>query len=62
MGALGSNRVFIVKQRGANIKMPTDLLGITPVEFAAGEPASLPTRIGPVCTTIRQAVLRLGPK
>lgn len=62
MGALGSNRVFIVKQRGTNIKMPTDLLGITPLEFTAGEPASLPTRIGPVCTAIRQATLRLGPK
>jgi len=62
MGALGSDRVFIVKQRGANIKMPTDLLGITPVEFAAGNTASLPARIAPVCNEIRQAVLGLGPK
>jgi predicted nucleotide-binding protein len=62
MGALGSDRVFIVKQRGANLKMPTDLLGITPVEFGPGDSPSLPARIAPVCTAIRQAVLGLGPK
>ena len=62
MGALGGDRVFIVKQRGANIKMPTDLLGITPAEYVAGDTATLAARIAPVCTEIRQAIQRLGPK
>ena len=62
MGALGGDRVFIVKQRGANIKTPTDLLGITPAEYAAGDAATLAARIAPVCNEIRQAVHRLGPK
>lgn len=62
MGALGRERVFIAKPRGEDIKMPSDLLGITPLEYAPGTPDSLPARIAPICTEIRQAVVRLGPK
>ncbi len=62
MGALGGDRVFIVRQRGVKIKMPTDLLGITPAEYTAGDTATLAARIAPVCAEVRQAVQRLGPK
>lgn len=62
MGALGRDRTFIVKQRGVDIKLPTDLLGIAPLEYAEGAIDTITARVGPVCTTVRYAVQTLGPK
>jgi CRP/FNR family transcriptional regulator, cyclic AMP receptor protein len=62
MGALGRERTLIVKPRDADIKMPSDLLGITPLEFAPGTPDTLAPRLGPVCNDIRKLVAHLGPK
>jgi predicted nucleotide-binding protein len=62
MGALGRDRTFIVKPRGVDIKLPSDLLGITPIEFAEGNNDTITARIGPVGSSIRDAVRSLGPK
>jgi CRP/FNR family transcriptional regulator, cyclic AMP receptor protein len=62
MGALGRDRTFIVKPRGVDIKLPSDLLGITPLEYAEGTPDTIAARVGPVCTAVRKAVHNLGPK
>lgn len=62
MGALGRDRTFIVKPRGVDIKLPSDLLGITPVEYAEGTDDTIAARVGPVCTAVRKAVQNLGPK
>ena len=63
MGALSRDRVFIVKPRRVDIKMPSDLLGITFIEYDPdGGTTTLPARLGPVCSVIRDEVLRMGPK
>lgn len=62
MGALGRDRTFIVKPRGIDIKLPSDLLGITPLEYAEGISDTIAARVGPVCTAVRKAVQKLGPK
>jgi|ERR1035441_587869 predicted nucleotide-binding protein len=62
LGALGRDRTLIVKPRGADIKMPSDLLGITPLEYALGTLDTLAARLGPVCHDIRKTVASLGPK
>ncbi len=62
MGALGRDRTFIVKPRGIDIKLPSDLLGITPLEYAEGTEDTIATRVGPVCSAVRKAVQNLGPK
>jgi predicted nucleotide-binding protein len=62
MGALGRDRTFIVKPRGVDIKLPSDLLGITPLEYAEGTEDTIAARVGPVCTAVRKAVQNLGPK
>jgi len=61
MGVLGRSRTFIVKPRGADIKIPSDVLGIIPLEY---KPASdnRGLDLGPVCDEIRQRVADLGPK
>jgi CRP/FNR family cyclic AMP-dependent transcriptional regulator len=62
MGALGRDRTFIVKPRGVDIKLPSDLLGITPLEYAEGNQDTISSRVGPICTAVRKAVQNLGPK
>ncbi|MBL9118171.1 MAG: nucleotide-binding protein [Verrucomicrobiaceae bacterium] len=62
MGALGRDRTFIIKPRGIDIKLPTDLLGITPLEYAEGTEDTIAARVGPVCTAVRKTVQNLGPK
>ena len=62
MGALGRDRTFIVKPRGIDIKLPSDLLGITPLEYAEGTQDTIASRVGPICTAVRKAVQNLGPK
>lgn len=62
MGALGRDRTVIVKPRGVDIKLPTDLLGITPLEYAEGALDTVAARVGPVCSAVRNAVQALGPK
>jgi predicted nucleotide-binding protein len=61
MGLLGRERTLVVKPRGVNIKMPSDLLGFTPLEYAAGTPDTLASRIASVCNDIRKTVQSLGP-
>ncbi len=62
MGALGRERSFIVKPRGEDLKLPSDLLGLTPLEYPSGATGTLTPRIAPLCTAIRKAVVALGPK
>lgn len=60
VGAVGRNRTFIVKARGVDLKLPTDLLGIEPLQFSSDERDSLTERIAPVCTEILDYVRELG--
>ncbi len=62
LGAMGRERSYMVKPRGVDVKIPTDLLGLTPIDYRADDPANLSTHIGPVCTQIRQAIQRLGAR
>lgn len=61
MGLLGRERTLVVKPRGVNIKMPSDLLGFAPLEYAEGTPDTLASRIASVCNDIRKTVQSLGP-
>ncbi len=56
MGALGPTRTIMVKARGMDTKIPSDLLGITILDYAQGEPNTLPSRVAPVCNEIRKIV------
>jgi predicted nucleotide-binding protein len=62
MGALTRDRTFMVLPRGEDIKVPSDLLGLTPLTYAPGSPDTLPDRIGPVCNDLRTIVNNKGPK
>lgn len=63
MGALGRDRTLLVRPRRADLKMPSDLLGLTALEYDGNaEPEDLEAAIGPVCHEVRKTFKRLGPK
>jgi predicted nucleotide-binding protein len=61
MGNLDRTRTFIIKERDADIKIPTDLLNITPITYVKLG-SNLITAIAPVCTELRDAISRIGTK
>jgi CRP/FNR family transcriptional regulator, cyclic AMP receptor protein len=59
MGALGRDRSLIVRPI-IDVKLPTDLLGITPIQYQDGPPETLTIGVGPIVTAVKKAVARLG--
>lgn len=62
VGHLGSRRTLLVRPRDKDLKIPTDLLGVTPISYKHDDPANLESHIGPVCTAIAKVVAELGPR
>jgi predicted nucleotide-binding protein len=62
LGALGRDRALLVKPRTKDLKIPTDLLGVTPIDYTDDDPAHITAHMGSVCTEIRRVVENLGPK
>jgi len=62
MGSLGRKRTFMIKPRGSDLKIPTDLLGVTPIECESGPPDTLGKRLAPVQTALIRHISDLGPR
>ena len=62
LGALGKHRTLLVKPRTQTLKIPSDLLGITLIDYTDGDPVHITTHTSPVCTKIRSVVEKLGAK
>jgi CRP/FNR family cyclic AMP-dependent transcriptional regulator len=60
MGKLERSRTFIVKEQSADVKVPTDLLGITPLTYVYRGGGNLAAAIAPVCTELRKVINNLG--
>lgn len=60
MGKLSRYRTILVHPKVKDLKLPSDLQGLTLVPYQAGDDATIAERIAPVCDTIRDLVLRLG--
>ncbi|QOZ36359.1 TIR domain-containing protein [Bradyrhizobium sp. CCBAU 53421] len=60
MGKLTRYRTILVHPRIKDLKLPSDLQGLTLVSYDAGEEATISSRISPACDTIRELVRRLG--
>jgi CRP/FNR family cyclic AMP-dependent transcriptional regulator len=62
-GALGRHRTYMVMPREADIKVPTDMLGITALMFTPpAEVKDLAARLGPVCTELSKLIHQHGPR
>jgi len=62
IGAIGRRRTFIVTDRSKNIKLPTDLAGVTLASFEPHDDDNFAAALGPVCTQIKQAIRQLGTR
>jgi DNA-binding MarR family transcriptional regulator len=56
MGSLGRNRTFAVYDRTANIKLPSDLAGVTVASFHPHSTGNLTAALGASCTLIENAI------
>ena len=62
MGGLGHSRTFLVYPRGIDIKIPTDLKGITSLTYKIGPQWELPTAVAPACNEMRNLIRIAGPR
>jgi CRP/FNR family transcriptional regulator, cyclic AMP receptor protein len=62
MGRLETKRVFLIQEHGVDVKIPSDLLGITPITYVVKSAGGLAAAIAPVCTEVRKAILDLGAR
>lgn len=62
MGVLGRGRTYMIGPRGSDIKLPTDLLGVTTLDYREGNDIDISARLGPVCTQIGKCIRMIGSK
>jgi predicted nucleotide-binding protein len=62
LGRLGRKRAFLMEQRDSNVKLPSDLTGLTtiPYRYVRGKDAM--AEIAPACAKLRDLFLAEGPK
>jgi len=60
MGKLSRYRTILVHPKVKDLRLPSDLQGLTLVPYQAGDDSTVTERIEPVCNTIRALVKRLG--
>ena len=60
MGGLGRNRTFIVYDRTASLKLPTDLAGVSAATFEPHANGNLQSSLGAAATRIEEQFTRLG--
>ena len=62
MGALSHERTFMIIPRGYDIKIPTDLLGLTPLGYKSDDSNNLAALLGPACNQLRNIINKVGVK
>ena len=60
MGRLDPKRVFLIREHSIDVKIPSDLLGITPITYVLPAGGALASAIGPVCNDLRKAIAAAG--
>jgi hypothetical protein len=62
MGKLGRERVYMVIDREADARMPSDLAGINPAQYRKPESGNWQSALGPACNDIESEISRLGSR
>ena len=60
MGKLGRRRSILFQPSGQELKLPSDLQGLTAVSYSTGNTKDLTALLGPACTAVRKLVQELG--
>ncbi|MBP1804673.1 TIR domain-containing protein [Rubellimicrobium aerolatum] len=61
MGRLGRSRALLMEPRGVDLKLPSDLLGITTIPYRFEKGGENDRLMGPACDKLREHMLRNGP-
>jgi CRP/FNR family transcriptional regulator, cyclic AMP receptor protein len=61
IGRLGRKRTFLLEPRGDEVKLPSDMSGITTIPYRRGTPKDLLTVLAPACNQMRDIINDLGP-
>ncbi|MBM1818048.1 nucleotide-binding protein [Sulfitobacter pseudonitzschiae] len=61
-GAIGRERSFFAVENDADVKVPSDLAGITSLRFSRPPEADAAPNVGEVCAQIRERIEALGPR
>ena len=62
IGALSHERTFMIIPRGCDIKIPTDLLGLTSVSYKSDDSNEFIALLGPACDELRDIINKIGVK
>lgn len=61
IGAIGKERCYIIKPRGVDMHLPSDLLGINPADYAPDRPdGDVESALNYACKLIRDRIHELG--
>jgi hypothetical protein len=62
IGALGKERCYVVRPRNVDMHLPSDLLGVTHVDYVPNRPdGELASALNAACKQIRDEITRHGP-
>jgi CRP/FNR family cyclic AMP-dependent transcriptional regulator len=59
IGRLGRSRAILMEPRATQVKLPSDLAGITSIRYRF-DPAEPAVSMGPACNELREHIKRLG--
>lgn len=62
VGRLGRMRSFLLEPRGEEVRLPSDLKGITTIGYRPNHGKDLAATLGPACNQLRDIFNELGPK
>jgi predicted nucleotide-binding protein len=61
IGRLGRKRSFLLEPRGEEVKLPSDLSGITTIPYRPASDRDPAAVLGPACNKIREIINDMGP-
>lgn len=62
MGACGRKRSFLIVPRDLDVKIPSDLLGLTPLHYEYGNGRNLKARLKAACDELKVIIACAGPR
>lgn len=60
MGKIGMNRTFVLFDRVAELKIPSDLAGVTLLDYQIHSDGNIPASVGAACSKIKRRVKKIG--
>ncbi len=62
IGRIGRDRTFVIFDRGADMKLPSDLAGVTIADYQLHSSGNLRSSVGAPCTMIKESIREAGAR